>query len=306
VSFDGPFRMDRALADGTLSREMARSTEYRTLFPRVAIERRRHLSMAVRGRAAGLVHERAVVAGVAAAALHRAEVAPLDPVVDLVVDVAGVREAAGLRRRRLVLPPDEITVVAGTRVTTPARTAYDLARWLPRGEAVVVLDALTRATGLDPDDVRAVLAAHPDDRDRSAVGPALAWVDARSPGPAASRMRIALLMRGLPRPLVEQELSGADGAVATLALAWPGSRTGMARHPRAEEAARELGWEVVEWPDRSGDRIDGLATRLERLMDRWDPPRMLARPAPAWRLPPPPDDEGWFDGGRSRLQPAPR
>ncbi|WP_285594057.1 hypothetical protein [Actinomycetospora sp. NBRC 106378] len=298
--------MDRALADGTVSRDMARSTYFRKPFPRVALGQDRPFTMEVRARAAGLVHERAVVAGVAAAALHRAQVAPLDPTVDLVVDVAGVREAAGLRRRRLTLTPDEITRVGRTRVTTPARTAYDLARWSPRGEAVVVLDALFRATGLDLDAVRAVLAAHPDDRDRTAVEPALAWVDARSPGPTASRCRVALLARDFPVPLVEQELCGARGSVATLALAWPETRTGLARHRGAETAARELGWEVLERPDLGLDGIDHLAARLERLTERWDPPRMLARPKSWWQLPLPPDPDGWYDGGRSRLVPRPR
>ncbi|MCD2189221.1 hypothetical protein [Actinomycetospora soli] len=306
MSLDGPFRIDRALADGTLSRDMARSTEFRTLFPKVAIARDRHLSMAVRARAAGLVHERVVVAGVAAAALHRAHVAPLEPTVDLVVDVAGVREVAGLRRRRLALAPDEIAAVDGTRVTTPARTAYDVARWLPRGEAVVVLDALVRATALDADDVRSVLAAHPEDRDRTAVEPALAWLDARSPGPAASRLRVALLARGLPRPLVDRVLSGPDRGVAHLCLAWPAARTGLALHTGAAAGARDVGWEVLEWPDPTTDDVDGLATRLERLLTRWDPPRLLARPKPWWELPLPPDDHGWFDDGRSRLDPRRR
>ncbi|MDL5157106.1 hypothetical protein [Actinomycetospora termitidis] len=303
---DAPVRIDHALATGAMTREMAQSSYYLRLFPRVAVPRNLPLTMELRAHAAGLVHEQGVVAGVAAAALHRAVVAPLDPVVDLVVDVEGVRGAAGLRRRRLSLGPAETVEVCGTRVTTPARTAYDVARWLPRAEAVVVLDALARATRIGADEVRAVRDAHPDDRDRTAVEPALSWLDPRSPGPAASRLRVALLARGLPRPCVEQRLTDRDGVVSDLALAWPETRTGLSRQRGVAAAAREIGWEVVEQPDPSTDGVDGLAARLTKQMERWDPPRMLARPRPIWLLPSPPDDDGWFDDGRSRLVALPR
>ena len=48
---------------------------------------------------------------------------------------------------------DEITRVARLPVTTPARTAYDLGRLLPRGGAVARLDALKRATPFSVEDV---------------------------------------------------------------------------------------------------------------------------------------------------------
>lgn len=54
------------------------------------------------------------------------------------------------------LADDEVCSVWGMRLTTPARTAFDIGRRLPTPAAVPVLDALFNATGLKPADVTAV------------------------------------------------------------------------------------------------------------------------------------------------------
>ncbi len=43
----------------------------------------------------------------------------------------------------------DIAEIDGIAVTTPERTAFDIARHLPRNLAVAHLDALARATGVD-------------------------------------------------------------------------------------------------------------------------------------------------------------
>ena len=55
---------------------------------------------------------------------------------------AGPRSRADVRVRRDALHPGEITDVDGIRITSRLRTAFDLARLLPRG--VVAVDALAR------------------------------------------------------------------------------------------------------------------------------------------------------------------
>ncbi|NMO91399.1 hypothetical protein [Actinomycetospora sp. TBRC 11914] len=233
--------------------------------------------------------------------------------VDLLVDEGGVRACPGVRLRRAGLRDGETAVVDRTRVTTPARTALDLARWLPRGEAVVVVDALLRVTGTELDAVRAVADAHAGERDVRRAAEALAWVDPRSPTARVSRVRVGLLARGLETPLVAQRLLDGDGRpVAELALAWPGVRTGVAHQQGVRGAAAALGWEVLEvradvaevWGTRNAPApIDVLARELRRAADRWHPAPRLGGRNPA-RLPRPPGPDGECDGGLSRLVPA--
>ncbi|MFD4182087.1 hypothetical protein [Rhodococcus sp. NPDC058514] len=49
------------------------------------------------------------------------------------------------------LEPDEVTVVDGMQVAIPARAGFDLARRLPRKQAIVALDALCNATKSKPE-----------------------------------------------------------------------------------------------------------------------------------------------------------
>jgi hypothetical protein len=57
------------------------------------------------------------------------------------------------RLRRLALPPADVAVLAGVRVTTPARTAADLARDLSPRHALAWLDRLRERAEITPADV---------------------------------------------------------------------------------------------------------------------------------------------------------
>jgi hypothetical protein len=80
----------------------------------------------------------------------------------------------------------------GLLVTNPARTAFDLARHLPRAVAVAHLDALSAATGVTAADVTPLIERHRDARgvrqcrnalslmDSGAQSPKETWVRART------------------------------------------------------------------------------------------------------------------------------
>lgn len=302
VSRDQPFRSDEAVARGSLSREQVRDRYYRKLFARVVVHHETPLTLALLARAAGLVDPAGVVAGPAAAALWGADCSLLDVTVDLVSDVTGVRSSPGLRRRRGRLPDDEVTRVDGVRLTTPARTAFDVGRWLPPDDAVVLTDALCRVTGLLPADVGALVDRHPAERDRRAVRAVLDRVDARSPTPAASRLRLGLCARGLPRPVVGRRLlDRSERRVADALLAWPEHRTAATLAVGDRVAARDVGWELVELPvDLGSDRLDAVAHDVRWSLERWSRPSWAgSRRVP--RLADPPGADGWCDGGLSRL-----
>ena len=175
------------------------------------------------------------------------------------------------------------------------------------------MDALLRATGTDPDAVRVVAEVHAGERGATGVEAVLAWVDPRSPGPGASRLRVGLLARAVEVPLVAQRLLDREGRlVAELALAWPGVRVGLAHTAGARAAAATVGWEVFEvrsdvaeqWGSRTRPApLDGVVRLLRQAADRWDPAPRVGGRNPA-KLPRPPGPDGECDGGLSRLVPV--
>ena len=134
----------------------------------------------------------------AAAALHGAS-----PVVECHArraDLATRPAAAGNRRtQRADLAVDEIADVDGIAVTTPARTALDLARHLPRDLAVRHLDALAAsdAASARPMSCRSSIAI----AEHAACGRpvvALSLMDGGARSARETRLRLALIDGGLP------------------------------------------------------------------------------------------------------------
>ena len=80
-----------------------------------------------------------VVAGRAAAALHGAKWIDATTPVELIADHTRRRKGVIVHEERIA--SDEITCVGDLPVTTPSRTALDLARHLQRDVAVAHLDA---------------------------------------------------------------------------------------------------------------------------------------------------------------------
>lgn len=119
---------------------------------------------------------RGVLAGVAASALHGS--AWVDPDVPIELIWRNGRPPAGLIVRNETLAADEVMRVAGLPVTTPARTAFDLARHLPRDEAVARIDALAWTRRVTVDDVAALIERYPAARGIRAARAVLRLVDA--------------------------------------------------------------------------------------------------------------------------------
>ncbi len=102
--------------------------------------------------------KKAVVAGNSAAALLGVEWVDPHAPAELITDRK--RPPPLLIARNEALSVGETTVVHGVPVTSPARTAFDLARRPGLQTAVIRLDALARATGVAVDDVEPLIASH--------------------------------------------------------------------------------------------------------------------------------------------------
>jgi len=177
------FRGSEALRDGMLTEHQLRRW-YRPIFRDVYVPK--HYQPSLRDRSVGAwlwSRQRAVVAGVAAAALHGAAWIDADTPIELIAENA--RPQRGLLVRDETLDADEVTQVFCLPVTTAARTAFDLGRHLPRGTAVARLDALMRATSFSIDDVKALAQHHKGARGLRKLRAALGLVDGGAMSPTS-------------------------------------------------------------------------------------------------------------------------
>ncbi|VEG51734.1 cullin, a subunit of E3 ubiquitin ligase [Mycolicibacterium aurum] len=206
---EGVFLGSAAVACGVLTRHELR-TFHRKVLPDVYVANGRQLTLRDRATAAWLWSGRnGVVSGVAASALHGARWVDDDVVVEL--NWPNHRSPVGVRTRNDTLHGDEVMVVRGLPVTTPERTAFDLARRGAIGDAVARLDALVRATQVKADDVLELARRHPHVRGLRRVSHVLDLVDAGAQSPRETWLRMMLVADGYPRPQTQIPVYGADG-----------------------------------------------------------------------------------------------
>ncbi|MGY1639851.1 hypothetical protein ACI782_01800 [Geodermatophilus sp. SYSU D00703] len=90
------------------------------------------------------------------------------------------------------LRDDEVVTVDGVAVTSPVRTALDLARTLPLEPAVVVLDAFLAGVEARHEELRTALADMAGTRGSRSAARAVDLADGRSESVGESRSRILL------------------------------------------------------------------------------------------------------------------
>ncbi|TMC02364.1 MAG: hypothetical protein E6J41_30265 [Chloroflexi bacterium] len=148
----------------------------------------------------------AVFSGQTAAWAHGLDVAQGDPV-EVTVPTRSPRSAiTGVLVRRADLPPDDMAFVGGLPVTSALRTVVDLARRLPLVEAVVTADMALHGRLVQLAELRRFISA--DGRSKGIVQ-LRNVVDLAEPGaesPMETRLRLLLVLAGLPRPRVQVPL----------------------------------------------------------------------------------------------------
>jgi hypothetical protein len=136
-----------------------------------------------------------------------------------------VHARAGLALRSVTLGPGDVTTRGPVPMTTPLRTCFDLACGLPLVEAVAALDRALYLERVTLPELRDYVA-----RSRGVKGIAQARrvVELVEPGvesPMESRLRMILVLAGLPRPHVQVELHDAGGRfLARPGLLYPRAR----------------------------------------------------------------------------------
>jgi hypothetical protein len=109
----------------------------------------------------------------------------------------------GLLVRHDELAPDEVTEADGCTVTSPLRTAYDLARRPPLVEAVVAPDALAFTHGFAPAEIMVLARRHLGSRGSAQLPEVVALSNALAQSPMETRIRLALHFGGLPPPVLQ-------------------------------------------------------------------------------------------------------
>jgi very-short-patch-repair endonuclease len=231
VGWPEVFRGSRAVAAGLTTWSRLRGPRFQRLFPDVYApagevpDPFRRLSLA----AARLVGERGVLSGYSAAELLGARCAPRGaPAEVTLLDGGRFREHPGLLVHRDRITAGERVRVGEVGVTHPVRTAWDLARRLDLVDAVVAVDRLADHCRFNPDLVLDFPVHHPRARGNNRVYEVLAQAERYSGSPMETRLRMLLVLAGLPRPRAQWVVQDPVARTAVwLDLAHPELRIGI-------------------------------------------------------------------------------
>jgi Protein of unknown function (DUF559) len=223
---DLPFRGTEALSAGLVTPHQLR-TRFESIHRNVYIPRGQQLTPVTRAIAAWLWSGRtAAVAGLSAAALHRTRW--IDAWLPAELNRQGRDKAHGIILHSDALWDDETCVRDGIRMTTPARTAFDLGRRKGFTTAVIRLDALVHATGLKVADVDLLADRHRGARGLVQLRRVLPMADGGAESPYETKTRLALIASGLPHPQTQIEVRGDWGIVlARIDMGWEEWKVGV-------------------------------------------------------------------------------
>jgi hypothetical protein len=259
-----------AVANGVVTRHELQRW-YRPIYPNVHRPRGSEPSLRDRTVGAWLWSKRnGIVTGVAASALHGAEWVDSDVTVELLWNCTRPPDGIVVRNERV--SDDEWTLVGGLPVTTPARTAFDLGRYLKRGQAVARLDALMRVAPFSVEDVMLLTKRYKGARGVAKLKAVLPLVDGGAASPQETRLRLLFIDAGLPKPTTQIAIYDRSGRyVRTIDLGWEDfmvgaeydgdqHRTNRAQYVKDQRVwprLRELGWHVVRAikEDRDADLV---------------------------------------------------
>jgi very-short-patch-repair endonuclease len=262
IDLTGPFRGSEAVAAGLVTPAVLRGPRFQRLFPDVYVAAWRELDLTLRSMAAYLlVAGRGVLAGYSAAELLRASCGPPGaPATVLMIPGRQRGRCPGLVVRRGQLHPTETTWRRGCRLTTPVRTAFDLARWAPTlVEKIVAVDALAYRHKFGVEAVRELARRYFGVNGSAELPRVLALANPLAESPMETRIRLALVLAGLPAPAVQHRVQG-FGRSHRLDLAYPEVMLaieydgadhldpGRARNDLEREAVlTRLGWTILRF-----------------------------------------------------------
>lgn len=271
-----------ALAAGRLTPYALRS-RFVAIYPDVYLPKDAEITAKLRAQAGWLwSRRRGVVAGWSASALHGAKWIDGRRPTEILYE--NRHPPTGIRTYSNRVGEDEVVVIGGIQVTTPARTALDLACRYPVDSAVAAIDALARATRLKLTDVELLAQRYPGRRGMKRARVTLSLVDRGAESPRETWLRLLLIRAGFPRPQTQIAVRDEFGQlIALLDMGWEDVQVAAeydGDHHRTNrrqyngdihrtEAVSALGWLVVrvtaeDTPGGIIHRVGAARARRER------------------------------------------
>lgn len=216
-----------------------------------------------------------VVTGWSATVVWGLDVLPhREPPVETAVPDRRPRSERACLVRRQGFASGEVVVHEELVVTTPLRTAFDLATRSGTTDAVVAADALGRLDHFGGNDLAAFADPHPGARGVRRVAAVATLMDPRSESPPETRVRLALVRGGLPAPAVQYQVVD-EHRVARVDMAWATYRVALEYdghdHALADrrgkdidriEDLRSLGWVVIVVTKRQAQNPEWIVRRV--------------------------------------------
>jgi hypothetical protein len=274
-----PFLGSEAVASGAMTPYDLRS-RFVTIHQNVFISRDAEITAVVRAKAAWLwSRRRGTVAGRSASALHGAKWVDANDPAEIIYE--NRHAPATIRTWSDRIEYDELALLGDVKLTTPARTALDLASRYPIARAVAAIDALARATDLKVADVELLAERYNGRRGIRKARRALSLVDAGAESPRETWLRLLLIRAGFPPPQTQIPVYDEYGQlIAVLDMGWEQiklaveydgdhhrtDRRQFNRDIRRAEALTDLGW--IDVRVTIEDTEGGVVARVSAAWDR--------------------------------------
>lgn len=153
----------------------------------------------------------AVFSGCTAAWLHNLDMHPCNPIEVTLPRRSTTSRLRAIRVTRSDLTESEVCSIHDLPATSATRTIADLARRLPLVEAVQLLDLALHRRTTSVDAFHHWIQTHRGCRDIKRLRRAIELADGAAESPMETRLRLLLVLHGLPRPSLQTPLHDAAG-----------------------------------------------------------------------------------------------
>ena len=245
------------LPPGVTEWDLKRRRRFRRLFRAVYLDRK--IPVTERVRAAGAL----LLCGHEAAASHHTAARIWGGVVpddgQTHVSVEGSRpRVLGIKAHRVKVGGQQCNSVNGMRVTTPVQTFLDLGGELGLVDLVVLGDSLVKAAMVKPEELVPAAASFRG-RGQRKLRRAAGLVRREVDSPMESRVRMLMLLAGLPEPTINHKVRWPDGSLRyRFDLSYPQFRL-VVEYDGRQHAESDRQWDGDidrrEWMDSDGWRI---------------------------------------------------
>jgi hypothetical protein len=164
-----------------------------------------------------------VIAGPSAAYLYGIDHAAKPMSVVHVIAPAGcqIGQRKGIRTHRVELDKKDVIAGPGVPRTTPPRTAWDAATWLPTIDAVPIVDTMLGRGFLTDAQLAAFLAVRAGSRGSRLANQVFGLADGGAQSVPESVLRVRFVLAGLPRPVTQYRIILPNGATVYPDITWP-------------------------------------------------------------------------------------